>query len=119
MNHGPSTVLIVGATGSIGRHAVAEALRQGYAVRALVRDPARAARLPPNGADLVIGDLTRPETLGPALDGVDAPSWFDYNQPGQRTIFMLQGDSPAHPPTASSPGTRSPVSSFSWRSAAA
>ena len=50
MNHRPSTVLIVGATGSIGRYAVAEALRQGYAVRALVRDQARAARMLPDGS---------------------------------------------------------------------
>jgi uncharacterized protein YbjT (DUF2867 family) len=43
MNHRSSTVLIIGATGSIGRHAVAEALRHGHTVRALVRDQARAA----------------------------------------------------------------------------
>ena len=72
MNDRPSTVLIVGATGSIGRYAVAEALQQGYAVRALVRDQTRAVRILPEGVDLVIGDLTRPETLGPAVDGVDA-----------------------------------------------
>ncbi|MGO4188982.1 NmrA family NAD(P)-binding protein [Pseudarthrobacter sp. TAF60_1] len=42
MNRRPSTVLVIGATGSIGRHAVAEALRRGCAVRALVRDRARA-----------------------------------------------------------------------------
>lgn len=34
MNHRPFTVLIAGATGSIGRYAVVEALNQGYAVRA-------------------------------------------------------------------------------------
>jgi uncharacterized protein YbjT (DUF2867 family) len=72
MNHRPSTVLIVGATGSIGRYAVAEALQHGYAVRALVRDQTRAARILPDGVDLVIGDLTRPATLGPAVDGADA-----------------------------------------------
>jgi uncharacterized protein YbjT (DUF2867 family) len=33
------TVLVVGATGSIGRLVVEEALRQGYVVRALVRTP--------------------------------------------------------------------------------
>ncbi|MBT2532413.1 NAD(P)H-binding protein [Arthrobacter sp. ISL-48] len=65
MNPRPSTVLIIGATGSIGRHAVAEALHQGYAVRALVRDPARAARVLPEGVDLVVGDLTRPKPLVP------------------------------------------------------
>ena len=72
MNSRPSTVLVAGATGSIGRHVVAEALRQGYAVRALVRDRARAARILPDGVELVVGDLTRPETLGPATAGVDA-----------------------------------------------
>lgn len=58
----PRTVLVVGATGSVGRHAVAEALRQGYETRALVRDASRAGRMDP-GAHLVIGELTRPETL--------------------------------------------------------
>ncbi|MFJ3490525.1 NmrA family NAD(P)-binding protein [Leifsonia aquatica] len=38
MTDRPVTVLVVGATGSIGTHAVAEALRQGYRVRALARD---------------------------------------------------------------------------------
>ncbi|WP_052500524.1 NAD(P)H-binding protein [Arthrobacter sp. SPG23] len=72
MSQRPSTVLIVGATGSVGRYTVAEALQQGHAVRALVRDQTRTARLLPESVDLVIGDLTRPETLGPALAGVDA-----------------------------------------------
>lgn len=34
----PPTVLAVAATGRIGRLAVVEALRQGYKVRALIRD---------------------------------------------------------------------------------
>ena len=38
----PVTVLVVGATGSIGRLVVAEAIAQGYATRALTRDPAKA-----------------------------------------------------------------------------
>ncbi len=42
----PRTVLVVGATGSIGRLVVAEAVRQGYTTRALVRDPGRARQLP-------------------------------------------------------------------------
>ena len=41
-----SAVLVVGATGSIGSLAVAEALSVGYPTRALVRDPAKASRLP-------------------------------------------------------------------------
>ena len=41
-----STVLVVGATGSIGRLVVEEAVPQGYRTRALVRDPTRARQLP-------------------------------------------------------------------------
>lgn len=70
-NSSPGTVLIVGATGSVGRHAVAEALRQGWDTRALVRNPSRAGRLD-GGAHLVAGDLTRAETLDGAVEGVDA-----------------------------------------------
>lgn len=158
------TVLVVGATGSVGHHVVKEAVRQGHTTRALVREGSRTQRLDPS-ATLVTGDLTRPETLGDALDGVDAvvfthgssygdaaaaesvdygavknvlqqldgravrialmtsigvtdrgathdwkrrgerlvrasgndytivrPGWFDYNDPNQLEISMLQGD---------------------------
>ena len=65
------TVLAVGATGSIGRLVVEEALRQGHAVRALVRNAAKARQLPPE-AQVVVGDVTRPDTLAAAVDGADA-----------------------------------------------
>jgi uncharacterized protein YbjT (DUF2867 family) len=65
------TVLVVGATGSIGRLVVEEAVRKGHAVRALARDPGRARRLLPD-VEVVAGDLTRPDTLAAAVDRVDA-----------------------------------------------
>lgn len=65
------TVLVVGSTGSVGRHVVAQALERGYETRALVRDASRAAGLP-DGAQIVVGDPSRAETLSDALDGVDA-----------------------------------------------
>lgn len=65
------TVLVVGATGSIGHPVVAEALRRGHSVRELVRNAARAAGLPA-AAQRVVGELTRPDTLGAAVDGIDA-----------------------------------------------
>jgi uncharacterized protein YbjT (DUF2867 family) len=71
MSNSRMTVLVVGATGSIGQLVVEEAIRQGHAVRALVRDPARARRLSPE-AQVAVGDLTRAETLSGAVDGVDA-----------------------------------------------
>ena len=65
------TVLVVGATGTIGRLVVAEALRQGYVVRALVRDLRRARALP-SEAQRVAGDLTQPRTLPDAVKDSDA-----------------------------------------------
>ena len=65
------TVLVVGATGSIGRLVVEEALRQGHVVRALVRTPDKAGQLP-REAHVVLGDVTRADTLSAAVEGVEA-----------------------------------------------
>ena len=67
-----STVLVVGATGGIGRLVVQEAVRKGYTVRALARSPRKAAQVLPPEAEVVEGDLTRAATLAKAVDGVDA-----------------------------------------------
>lgn len=67
----PLVVLVVGATGSIGRQVVAESVRQGHDTRALVRDAAAARRLD-QGARVVVGQLTRSETLIDAVAGIDA-----------------------------------------------
>ena len=156
-----TTVLVVGASGSIGRHVVAESLRVGYNTRALVRDPGQAS-LFPEETHVVVGDPTDADTLGDSLDGVDGivftqgtfdadllesvnygpvrnvlkvlqkparialmtalgvtkptpghdwkrrgerlvrasglsytivrPGWFDYNEPDEHRLVMLQGD---------------------------
>lgn len=65
------TILVVGATGSIGRHVVAEALREGHRVRALVRDASHAGQFP-HAPEVVVGDLTRAEMLAQAVAGIDA-----------------------------------------------
>ena len=64
------SILAIGATGSIGRHVVRTALASAHRVRALVRDAGRAGL--PGNVEVVEGELTRPETLAPALDGIDA-----------------------------------------------
>lgn len=64
-------VLVVGATGSIGRRVVASLSQHGLPARALVRDLGRGRSLLP-GVELVRGDLERPETLAAAVEGVDA-----------------------------------------------
>ena len=62
----------VGATGSIGSLVVAESLAAGHRTRALVRDQAKAHGLSPSETEIAVGDVTRPETLTAAVDGVDA-----------------------------------------------
>ena len=71
MNPQPLRVLVVGATGSVGRLVVDEALLAGHAVRVLVRDVAAASTLPER-AERIRGDLTQAETLTAALKGIDA-----------------------------------------------
>jgi uncharacterized protein YbjT (DUF2867 family) len=70
------TVLVTGATGTVGRHLVTQLLAAGQKVRALTRDPAAAA-LPPE-VEVVAGDLTSLGTLAAAFDGVTAAHLINF-----------------------------------------
>jgi uncharacterized protein YbjT (DUF2867 family) len=65
-------ILVVGATGQLGSLVVHTLRDQSAPVRAMVRDPSAADDLAATGADLVRADLTAPETLDAALEGVTA-----------------------------------------------
>ena len=64
-----SRILIIGATGTVGRQVVAQLMNSDAQIRALVRNP-DAARLPPQ-IELMQGDLAIPATLDGCLIGVD------------------------------------------------
>jgi uncharacterized protein YbjT (DUF2867 family) len=62
-------ILVAGATGRVGGAAVRHLLGAGYEVRALVRRARKGEPLRALGAEVSVGDVTRPETLAPALEG--------------------------------------------------
>jgi dihydroflavonol-4-reductase len=64
-------VLVTGATGFTGGHLARALAARGYAVRALVRDAARAAALQTSGIEIVVGDLGDRGALARAAAGVD------------------------------------------------
>jgi uncharacterized protein YbjT (DUF2867 family) len=62
-------VLFVGATSQVGRRAVPRLLEQGWRVRALTREPARAEELRRRGAEIVQGDLREADSIRRACEG--------------------------------------------------
>ncbi|MEO7244535.1 MAG: SDR family oxidoreductase [Rubrivivax sp.] len=64
-------ILVVGATGVLGRTTARRLLAQGFAVRAMTRSPDRAADLVAEGAEVVAGDLVDPASLAQACAGTD------------------------------------------------
>jgi nucleoside-diphosphate-sugar epimerase len=65
-------VLVTGATGFIGSEVTRQLAAAGLRPRVLVRRPTRASLLDGLDIDAVYGDLTVPDTLGPAVAGCDA-----------------------------------------------
>lgn len=70
------TILVTGATGTVGGHVVEQLVKRGATVRALVRDPSKG-NFPP-GVEVVQGDLLDVDALRSAFAGVS-------------TLFLLNG----------------------------
>jgi nucleoside-diphosphate-sugar epimerase len=63
--------LVTGATGLVGSHVVARLQHDGWAVRALVRDAARAGSLSRTGVELATGDILESTGFSRAARGCD------------------------------------------------
>jgi uncharacterized protein YbjT (DUF2867 family) len=64
-------ILVTGATGKIGTQVVNQLSQAGAKVRALVRNPQKAASLQQPNVDIATGDLKKSETLAGPLKGID------------------------------------------------
>lgn len=70
-------VLVAGATGFVGSALVPALLDAGHSVRALVRDATRYE--PPNGVDVVEGDLLHRPSLDDACNGIEAAYYLVHS----------------------------------------
>ncbi|MBP2475136.1 uncharacterized protein YbjT (DUF2867 family) [Crossiella equi] len=84
-------ILIIGATGTIGGLTLAEAVRRGAEVRALVRSKARASALA-GSAELVEGDLADREAVRVALKGVDAALYVSPHEANEVELARVFGE---------------------------
>jgi uncharacterized protein YbjT (DUF2867 family) len=72
-------VLVTGATGNTGSGLVPALQGADVDVRVFVRDESKAQPLKDMGVEVVVGDLDRPETIGPAVEGVDKIYLLTWN----------------------------------------
>ena len=63
--------LVTGANGFVGSHVCRRLIERGVSVRALVREGSDRRALEGVDVELAVGDILRPETLAPAIEGCD------------------------------------------------
>src|SRR5262249_55502387 len=101
-------ILVIGATGTIGRQVISQLSDTRAYVRAMVRNP-EAAGLPSH-IEVMQGDLTLPETVGACLEGIDTvflvwtapptavtPALDWITRHAQRLVFLSAPLKTAHP----------------------
>ena len=76
-------ILVVGATGTIGRSVFGQLADRGVPVRAFARDPHKAREVLGPKAEVARGDLSEPETIDAALAGA-------------KKVFLVSPHGPGH-----------------------
>lgn len=120
----PEDVLVIGATGTVGRVLVPALANAGLRPRAFVRDLEKARRLVGDHADLVIGDLADPDVLRSALTEMDALFLACGNGPDQvalecAAIDAAQDAGVSRVVKLSARGAAPDASATAWRAHAA
>jgi len=87
-------ILVTGATGYIASRLIPRLLDSGYRVRALARDPLRLkGRAWFNKIEIVQADITSPESLAYALNGVHTAYYLIHNMAFGHGYTLLELDS--------------------------
>jgi uncharacterized protein YbjT (DUF2867 family) len=81
------TILVTGATGTIGRNVVEQLVKRGADVRALVRDPSKANF--PDNVSVAQGDLLDVDSLRSALSGVSTLFLLNAVVPDEFTQALI------------------------------
>ncbi|WP_136636902.1 SDR family oxidoreductase [Pseudooceanicola onchidii] len=76
------TIAVTGATGQLGRLIITKLVAAGQPVIALARSPEKAADL---GTEVRAFDYDQPDTLAPALNGIDTLMLVSASEIGKRT----------------------------------
>ncbi len=84
-------ILVTGATGNVASILIPMLLQSGQQVRALVHEDSKATGLKDQGAEVVVADLEKPETLDAAVSGVEKIYLINSNGPngGQHGINLI------------------------------
>ena len=72
-------IAVAGATGYIGGKLASRLLEEGNQVRALARDPRRAAALADKGIEVRRADVLEPGSLAPALEGAEVAYYLVHS----------------------------------------
>ena len=89
------TILVTGATETVGRHLVDRPIEAGQRLRALTRDPAKADLS--DRVEIVAADLTKPATLKAALDGVTGVRLLSASGDDHAPLQTVPLETPAPP----------------------
>ena len=89
-------VMVAGATGYVGGRLVACLEREGTTVRCLARRPEALAGRVAGSTEVVQGDCLRPETLAPALRGVDTAYYLVHSMGSGRRFATLDETAARH-----------------------
>jgi uncharacterized protein YbjT (DUF2867 family) len=80
-------ILVTGASGYVGGRLLRELDARGHRLRALVRRPERGRGARPPRTEIVRGDLLDPDTLAPALRGIDTAFYLVHSMASQGSFI--------------------------------